>query len=62
MQFGEQLWLKRDPRLWRAPSSPKVLAQYLLRGGAAEREAKRADENTERKTEILMRKHEVSCR
>lgn len=30
MQFGEQLWLKREPRRWRAPSRPKVLAQYLL--------------------------------
>lgn len=37
VQFGEQLWLKRDPRLWRAPSRPKVLAQYLFGcvGGAA---------------------------
>lgn len=29
VQFGEQLWLKREPRLCRAPSRPNVLAQYL---------------------------------
>lgn len=63
MQFGEQLWLKRDPRLWRAPSRPKVLAQYLFKcvGGAAgpdrrqtQDKKKKTDEKIEKKSTLLV--------
>ena len=51
MQFGEQLWLKREPRLWRAPSRPNVLAQYLLlRRRGRETDAKKTDEKIEKST------------